>query len=234
MGQKKVKFSIFPQFHSKKSQKTHTHTHTHLVWGFFTFQCFAFFLIFAFSSLSFSAFPLLLDFLKPKSGPSNEVIGMHGMHYWLGGNFGPEKKIFSSPPHSPIPHRHPPGRTPPPLENPPPLLGLSIKNRTRLPPPGASDSPIPSPRPKKLSETSTKLIWKHFLNSVQTRCIVKGEVQKSPLFWRFSGVFWRPEQCLLSKNFTRNPLNWKKINIQTPLVNPLFCAMPLVCTLLIF
>ena len=26
-------------------------------------------------------------------------------------------------------------------------------------------------------------------NSVQTRCIVKGEAQKSPLFWRFSGVF---------------------------------------------
>ena len=26
-------------------------------------------------------------------------------------------------------------------------------------------------------------------NSVQTRCIVKGEVQKSPLFWRFSGGF---------------------------------------------
>ena len=27
------------------------------------------------------------------------------------------------------------------------------------------------------------------INSVQTRCIVKGEAQKSPLFWRFSGVF---------------------------------------------
>ena len=26
------------------------------------------------------------------------------------------------------------------------------------------------------------------VNSVQTRCIVKGETQKSPLFWRFSGV----------------------------------------------
>ena len=45
------------------------------MWGFFTFQCFVFFLIFAFSCLSFSSFPLLLDFLKPKSGPSNEVIG---------------------------------------------------------------------------------------------------------------------------------------------------------------
>ena len=26
-------------------------------------------------------------------------------------------------------------------------------------------------------------------SNVQTRCIVKGEAQKSPLFWRFSGVF---------------------------------------------
>ena len=29
----------------------------------------------------------------------------------------------------------------------------------------------------------------HYINSVQTRCIVKGEAQKSPLFWRFSGGF---------------------------------------------
>ena len=29
----------------------------------------------------------------------------------------------------------------------------------------------------------------HNFNSVQTRCIVKGEAQKSPLFWRFSGGF---------------------------------------------
>ena len=27
------------------------------------------------------------------------------------------------------------------------------------------------------------------INSVQTRCIVKGEAQKSPRFWRFSGGF---------------------------------------------
>ena len=27
------------------------------------------------------------------------------------------------------------------------------------------------------------------INSVQTRCIVKGEAQKNPLFWRFSGGF---------------------------------------------
>ena len=30
-------------------------------------------------------------------------------------------------------------------------------------------------------------ILRHSINSVQTRCIVKGEAQKSPLFWRFSG-----------------------------------------------
>ena len=44
--------------------------------GLFTFQCFVFFLIFAFLCLIFSSFPLLLDFSKPKSGPSNEVIGI--------------------------------------------------------------------------------------------------------------------------------------------------------------
>ena len=31
---------------------------------------------------------------------------------------------------------------------------------------------------------------KENINSVQTRCIVKGEAQKSLLFWRFSGGFW--------------------------------------------
>ena len=46
-----------------------------MTWGFFTFQRFVFFLIIAFSCLSFSSFPLILDLLKPKSGPSNEVIG---------------------------------------------------------------------------------------------------------------------------------------------------------------
>ena len=34
--------------------------------GVFTFQCFVFFLIFAFSCLSFSSFPLLLDILNLK------------------------------------------------------------------------------------------------------------------------------------------------------------------------
>ena len=48
-------------------------------------------------------------------------------------------------------------------------------------------------------------------NSVQTRCIVKGEAQKSPLFWRFSGGLDR----LFSRNSTRKPLNLVKSPIFT-------------------
>ena len=70
-GPKKGQIFNLPQFYSKNGPEKPPH----LVWGFFTFQRFVFFLIFAFSCLSFSSFPLLLDFLKPKSGPSNEVIG---------------------------------------------------------------------------------------------------------------------------------------------------------------
>ena len=51
-----------------------------------------------------------------------------------------------------------------------------------------------------------KSLLGHF-NSVQTRCIVKGEAQKSPLFWRFSGGFWFSQDRLLSRNSTRKPLN---------------------------
>ena len=66
-AQKRSNFQFFPSCILKNDRaKT-----PHLV----SFQCFVFFLIFAFSCLSFSSFPLLLDFLKPKSGPSNEVIG---------------------------------------------------------------------------------------------------------------------------------------------------------------
>ena len=71
------------------------------------------------------------------------------------------------------------------------------------------------------------------INSVQTRCIVKGEAQKSPLFWRFLGGFWFSQDRLFSRNSTRNPLNL--INprfLQTPLVKPLVFTMHLVCTLL--
>ena len=70
-GPKKGHIFNFPQFRSKDDPEKHPH----LVRGFFTFQCFVFFLMFAFSCLSFSSFPLLLDFSKPESGPSNEVIG---------------------------------------------------------------------------------------------------------------------------------------------------------------
>ena len=99
VGPKKVKTSIFPSFIVKLTQKKHTHihTHTHLVWGFFVFQCFVIFLIFAFSCLSFSSFPLLLDFLKPESGPSNEVVYIYIYHFccwkyksWRQGNCMPK------------------------------------------------------------------------------------------------------------------------------------------------
>ena len=70
-AQKRSNFQFFPNFIVKMTQDKPPH----LVWGFFTFQCFVFFLIFAFSCLSCSSFPLLLDLLKPKSGPSNEVMG---------------------------------------------------------------------------------------------------------------------------------------------------------------
>ena len=53
------------------------------------------------------------------------------------------------------------------------------------------------------------------INSVQTRCIVKGEAQKSPLFWQFSGGFWFSEERLFCKNSTRNPLNLIKSPIFT-------------------
>ena len=42
---------------------------------------------------------------------------------------------------------------------------------------------------------------------MQTRCTVRGEAQKSPLFWRFSGGFWFSQDRLFSRNPTRKPLN---------------------------
>ena len=44
-------------------------------------------------------------------------------------------------------------------------------------------------------------------NYVQTRCIVKGKVQKNRLFWQFSGGFWFSEESQFCKNSTRKPLN---------------------------
>ena len=45
------------------------------------------------------------------------------------------------------------------------------------------------------------------------RCIVKGEAQKSPRFWRFSGGLWFSQERLFSRNSTRKPLNWMKAPI---------------------
>ena len=68
-GPKKDKIFDFPRFFYRKKKPS-------LGRGGVMFQCFVFFLTFAFSCLSFSSFPLRLDFLKPtKSGPSDEVIG---------------------------------------------------------------------------------------------------------------------------------------------------------------
>ena len=53
------------------------------------------------------------------------------------------------------------------------------------------------------------------INSVQTRCIVKGEAQKSPLLWRFSGGFSFSQDRLFSRSATRRPLNWIKSLIFT-------------------
>ena len=60
------------------------------------------------------------------------------------------------------------------------------------------------------STPTPRLLWGYF-NSVQTRCIVKGEAQKSPLFWRFSGGFWFSQDRLLSRNSTRKPFKFNKI-----------------------
>ena len=50
---------------------------------------------------------------------------------------------------------------------------------------------------------------------MQTRCIVKGEAQKSPLFWRFSGSFWFSQERVFSRSSTRKPLNLIKSSIFT-------------------
>ena len=42
------------------------------------------------------------------------------------------------------------------------------------------------------------LLSQHY--SAQTGCIVNGEAQKSPLFWRFSGGFWLSQERLFSRS----------------------------------
>ena len=63
--------------------------------------------------------------------------------------------------------------------------------------------------------TSKGFLWEATspskVDSVQTRCIVKGEAQKSPLFWRFSGGFCFSQERLFFLNSTRKPLNFNKI-----------------------
>ena len=58
-------------------------------------------------------------------------------------------------------------------------------------------------------------LWRFNFNGVQTRCIVKGEAQKSPLFWKFSGGVWFSQERLFSKSSTKKPLNLIKSPIFT-------------------
>ena len=74
------------------------------------------------------------------------------MPWWT---FRPRKKIFSLPPrNSPIRRRHPPGPSAPPPPGDPPSWNFQL---IIDPPPGASDSPFPLLKQKKISETSTKM-----------------------------------------------------------------------------
>ena len=52
-------------------------------------------------------------------------------------------------------------------------------------------------------------------NNVQTRCIAKGEAQKSPLLWRFSGGFQFSQDRLFSRNSIRKPFKLIKSPIFT-------------------
>ena len=70
--------------------------------------------------------------------------------------------------------------------------------------------------PKPLLEALLAFAFSGTLfNSVQTRCIVKGEAQKSPIFWRFSGGFGLSQDRLFSRNSARKPLNLIKSPIFT-------------------
>ena len=57
---------------------------------------------------------------------------------------------------------------------------------------------------------------------MQTRCIVKGEAQKNPLFWRFSGGFWFSQDRLFSRNSTRKPF----IRLLNLIKSPIFTNTP--------
>ena len=82
--------------------------------------------------------------------------------------------------------------------------GLSLENSEKSLRRGSQDISAPgSTKPKK---SRKRVENEPKINSVQTRCIVKGEAQKSPLFWQFSGV-WFSQDRLFSRNPTRKPLN---------------------------
>ena len=73
------------------------------------------------------------------------------------------------------------------------IIEILAKERGRLgweklgPPQKIGTRPHQQNRPAQTENTESPVfLW---FNSVETRCIVKGEAQKSPLFWRFSGVF---------------------------------------------
>ena len=82
---KRSKTQIFPSFLVKITQKNPPH----LEWGSFTVSMFSLLSLLSqslpFLALVFHLFPLLLDFLRPKSGPSNEVMG--GFSYSGGTDF---------------------------------------------------------------------------------------------------------------------------------------------------
>ena len=75
-------------------------------------------------------------------------------------------------------------------------------------------------------------VKRDLINSAQTRCIVKGETQKSPLFWRFSGGFWFSQDRLFSRISTGKPLNLTKslIDKNTPCKSACLYNAPSICT----
>ena len=106
--------------------------------------------------------------------------------------------------------------------------GLGVYGKVCFQPPG-----VPQKECGKRSSIPFFFLGTLF-NNVQTRCIVKAEAQKSPLFWRFSGGFDFSQDRLFSRNSTRKPLNLVKSPIFTNAPCKTTCLYnALVCTLLI-
>ena len=85
-----------------------------------------------------------------KMSPARKILLIFQGKSYLGGHFGPEKKIYPPPPkkNPPIRRRHPPGPSPPP-GNPPPSWEFNKRPTTHaytppLPAPRAPPSPSPS------------------------------------------------------------------------------------------